>query len=144
MTWAVQEYLRLTSTRAHHDAKDPGDVDAVFKSVKVWGSGIGSTYQETVPNLILNPLGALIALFSSRQPQEKTILHGIDGVVQSGEMLLVLGRPGSGCTTLLKTLAGETDSFHGFSGDIRYSGVSVNEVKKGFRGDIVYNAESMV
>lgn len=29
----------------------------------------------------------------------------------SGEMLVVLGRPGSGCSTLLKTISGETDGF---------------------------------
>jgi ABC-type hemin transport system ATPase subunit len=38
---------------------------------------------------------------------EKTILNSFDGVVKSGEMLVVLGRPGSGCSTLLKTLMGE-------------------------------------
>ena len=35
----------------------------------------------------------------------KTILDGSFGHVAPGEMLLVLGRPGSGCTTLLKMLA---------------------------------------
>lgn len=35
----------------------------------------------------------------------KTILDGSFGCVKPGEMLLVLGRPGSGCTTLLKMLA---------------------------------------
>jgi ABC-type glutathione transport system ATPase component len=35
----------------------------------------------------------------------KTIIDGSSGCVKPGEMLLVLGRPGSGCTTLLKMLA---------------------------------------
>jgi ATP-binding cassette subfamily G (WHITE) protein 2 (PDR) len=41
-----------------------------------------------------------------------TILYGIDGLVEQGEMLLVLGRPGSGCSTLLKTLALETQGLY--------------------------------
>jgi ATP-binding cassette subfamily G (WHITE) protein 2 (PDR) len=55
--------------------------------------------------------------------------------------LLILGRPGSGCTTLLKTLAGMTESFHGWSGVISYLCVSINDIKKRYRGDVVYNAE---
>lgn len=38
---------------------------------------------------------------------EKTILNSFDGILKSGEMLIVLGRPGSGCSTLLKTITGE-------------------------------------
>jgi energy-coupling factor transporter ATP-binding protein EcfA2 len=33
------------------------------------------------------------------------ILRDFDGLVKSGEMLVVLGRPGSGCSTFLKTIA---------------------------------------
>jgi ATP-binding cassette, subfamily G (WHITE), member 2, PDR len=40
------------------------------------------------------------------------ILRDIEGVVESGEVLVVLGRPGSGCSTLLKTLAVQTYGFH--------------------------------
>lgn len=41
-----------------------------------------------------------------RRP-EKAILHGFDRVTKSGQMLLVLGRPGSGCPTFLETVLGE-------------------------------------
>ncbi|TFL05156.1 putative ABC multidrug transporter [Pterulicium gracile] len=44
--------------------------------------------------------------------QKIQILRNVDGLVRSGEMLIVLGRPGSGCTTFLKTLAGETHGFY--------------------------------
>jgi ATP-binding cassette, subfamily G (WHITE), member 2, PDR len=44
-------------------------------------------------------------------------------VIRESEMLVVLGRPGSGCSTLLKTIAGET---HGLniteSSHINYQG----------------------
>ena len=42
---------------------------------------------------------------SRQKPELKTILDNSFGSVRPGEMLLVLGRPGSGCTTLLKMLA---------------------------------------
>lgn len=41
----------------------------------------------------------------------KTILDGSFGCVKPGEMLLVLGRPGSGCTTLLKMLANKRKGY---------------------------------
>jgi ABC-type multidrug transport system ATPase subunit len=57
---------------------------------------------------------------------EKTILNEFDGVLKSGEMLVVLGRPGSGCSTLLKTLMGE---LHGLDmkspSEIHYNGMII-------------------
>lgn len=41
----------------------------------------------------------------------KTILDSSSGCVKPGEMLLVLGRPGSGCTTLLKVLANKRKGY---------------------------------
>jgi ATP-binding cassette, subfamily G (WHITE), member 2, SNQ2 len=33
---------------------------------------------------------------------EKFLIHDFNGVLKSGEMALVVGRPGAGCTTFLK------------------------------------------
>ena len=41
---------------------------------------------------------------------EVKLLDGITGYVRPGEMLLVLGPPGSGCSTLLAALAGRLSS----------------------------------
>lgn len=40
------------------------------------------------------------------------ILHGIDGVLEAGEMLVVLGAPGSGCSTMLKALSGDRNAIY--------------------------------
>lgn len=45
------------------------------------------------------------------KPGLKTILNSSSGCVKPGEMLLVLGRPGSGCTTLLKMLANKRKGY---------------------------------
>lgn len=45
------------------------------------------------------------------KPALKTILESSSGCVRPGEMLLVLGRPGSGCTTLLKMLANKRNGY---------------------------------
>lgn len=48
---------------------------------------------------------------SRQKPELKTILDNSFGSVRPGEMLLVLGRPGSGCTTLLKMLANKRKGY---------------------------------
>jgi ATPase subunit of ABC transporter with duplicated ATPase domains len=48
---------------------------------------------------------------SRQKPELRTILDSSSGCVKPGEMLLVLGRPGSGCTTLLKMLANKRKGY---------------------------------
>lgn len=58
---------------------------------------------------------------SYRQEQPKrTILDGFRGVIHPGEMVLVVGQPGSGCTTFLKSLAGFQGEFHDTQGILQY------------------------
>ena len=77
----------------------------VFQNLTVRGSGPAIAHQDTVWTWFTS-------LFDLRKrPQgkkRKTILRGLDGVLQKGELLLVLGQPGSGCTTFLKTITGQT------------------------------------
>jgi ABC-type multidrug transport system ATPase subunit len=52
-------------------------------------------------------IGTMIRRLLGSKLQKIQILREFDGLVKSGEMLVVLGKPGSGCSTLLKTIAGE-------------------------------------
>ena len=60
-------------------------------------------------------------------------------------MLVVLGRPGAGCSTLLKTISGET---HGFFIDenshVNYQGIPMANMHNDFRGECIYQAETDV
>ncbi|EHL03024.1 putative ABC transporter CDR4 [Glarea lozoyensis 74030] len=103
----------------------------VWKNLKVCGSGSAINLQKNVGSLLLAPLR--FGEFFGRGP-EKTILNEFDGCLKSGEMLVVLGRPGSGCSTLLKTLMGE---LHGLDmkeqSDIHYNGITQKQMMKQFR-----------
>lgn len=83
-----------------------------FSELSVHGFGTTTDYQKT----FLNYPGAILSdvtRFFIRRPASKIeILRHFGGIVNSGEMLLVLGRPGSGCSTLLKTLAGHHKGLH--------------------------------
>lgn len=54
--------------------------------------------------------------------------------------MLVLGRPGSGCTTFLKTVANKRGSFKSVEGEVFYGSMSATEAGK-YRGSILYNSE---
>lgn len=64
------------------------------------------------------------------------------GVLKPGEMCLVLGCPGSGCTTFLKTIANQRREFGRVSGDVRYAGIDADEMANHYKGEVVYNQES--
>jgi ABC-type multidrug transport system ATPase subunit len=56
-------------------------------------------------------------------------------------MLLVLGRPGSGCSTMLKTLAAYTESYRAVEGTISYDGMSPEELRKHHKAEAAYLPE---
>ena len=63
------------------------------------------------------------------------------GVLKPGEMCLVLGAPGSGCSTFLKTIANERGEFARVSGNVLYAGIDADEMAKMYKGEVVYNEE---
>lgn len=58
-------------------------------------------------------------------------------------MILVLGRPGSGCTTFLKAIGNERGEYSSVSGDVRYAGIDAAEMGKTYKGEVVYNQDGM-
>lgn len=71
------------------------------------------------------------------------ILKLLDGHLRPGELCVVLGKPGSGCSTFLKSISTQTYGFH-FSHDteINFNGLSAKEIHKHYRGDVIYCAET--
>ena len=72
---------------------------------------------------------------------KKTILRDLTGFCKDGEMLLVLGRPGAGCTTLLKVLANMRASYTKIEGEVSYGGIDPQTFADLYRGQVVYNEE---
>lgn len=86
-----------------------------YKNLNVFGYGVATDYQKSVSNIVLEVLGVWRSILKIGR-RRIDILRDFEGLVESGEMLVVLGPPGSGCSTLLKTIAGET---HGIFVDDR-------------------------
>jgi ATP-binding cassette subfamily G (WHITE) protein 2 (SNQ2) len=56
-------------------------------------------------------------------------------------MLLVLGKPGSGCSTFLKAVTNNREAFAGVDGEVSYGGIPAEEQKMNYRGEVNYNEE---
>ena len=54
-------------------------------------------------------------------------------------MVLVLGCPGAGCSTFLKTIACQTEGYTSVEGEISYGGLGPDQVKKYYRDQVIYN-----
>ncbi|KAI4177560.1 MAG: hypothetical protein LQ346_007662 [Caloplaca aetnensis] len=132
--------------RANSEEEKTRHVGLVFRNLTVKGMGLGAALQPTLSDPFLGLPRLLSKLFSkgksaSTKPPIRTILNDFTGCVKPGEMLLVLGRPGSGCSTFLKVLANQRFGYKSIEGDVTYGGSGYKEMAKNFRGEIVYNPE---
>ena len=115
-----REWAKAIVELVSQDGKDFRTSGVCFQNLNVHGFGAASDYQKDVANVWLSAAGAL-----RQRKQRIDILQKFDGIVNNGEMLVVLGPPGSGCSTFLKTIAGEMngiyvddDSYFNYQGEL--------------------------
>ena len=122
-------------------------VGLVFQNLTVKGMGLGAALQPTLSDPFLGLPRMLKALFTggakraAGKPPIRTILNDFSGSVRPGEMLLVLGRPGSGCSTFLKVLANQRYGYEKIDGEVTYGGEDAKTMGKHYRGEVLYNPE---
>ncbi|KAI9743045.1 MAG: hypothetical protein M1818_003340 [Claussenomyces sp. TS43310] len=121
-------------------------VGVIFKNLTVKGVGLGAALQPTVGDIFLGLPRKIVSLFNRNKkigagPPIKTIINNFSGVIRPGEMVLVLGRPGSGCSTFLKVLGNQRAGFKSVDGTVTYGGASAAVMAKEFRGEVLYNPE---
>ncbi|KAL4922188.1 ABC-2 type transporter-domain-containing protein [Aspergillus aurantiobrunneus] len=113
-----------------------------FKNLSVHGFGSPTDYQKDVLNVTLE-LGTIARRLAGIRTPRIQILRNFEGLVKSGEMLVVLGRPGSGCSTFLKTIAGEMNGIQVSEETVmNYQGISAKNMQNSFRGEAIYTAEN--
>ncbi|KAJ5306099.1 hypothetical protein N7508_005114 [Penicillium antarcticum] len=137
----LRKWLKLAFKDISRDGPQGHTSDVIFKDLNVYGSGAALQYQDTVSSTLTAPL-RLPQLFRGNKSPQRRILKDFNGLMKSGELLLVLGRPGAGCSTLLKSLTGE---LHGLQKDsesvIHYNGIPQSRMVQEFKGELVYNQE---
>lgn len=140
MEWAMKSELAEFHERDQASRLLRRELGVTWTSLRVEARSSHSVIHE---NVLSQFNVSKIAGESRRKPPLKTILDNSHGCVKPGEMLLVLGRPGSGCTTLLNLLTNKRRGYEKVSGDVFYGSLK-SEDAKFYRGQIVMNTEEEV
>ncbi|OJZ80600.1 hypothetical protein ASPFODRAFT_147512 [Aspergillus luchuensis CBS 106.47] len=120
---------------------DPGYAEKhltlTWQHLKVLGEPAGDSLVDTIWSSA-NPLEYIRALRTNKE--SRVLINDFTGQVKPGEMMLVVGRPGSGCTTFLKALANQRKPFTGVEGDVTYGTLDWKEALH-YRQQIIFNSE---
>lgn len=164
------EFLKDGHFEKRQEGRSAKKVGVVYKNLTVQGVGATATFVKTLPSAVLGvsqvasayyflsaklmklktfgpDLYRLAAKFIPGIPQpgasgeKRNLVHDFSGVVRDGEMLLVLGRPGSGCSTFLKAVTNKRGGFAAVTGDVSYGGIPADAQIKNYRGEVNYNEE---
>ena len=149
-----EEQFDLESTLRGNQAAEiasgirPKHIGVVWDKLTVSGTGGVTNLVKTFPDAFTSFFNvyetAKNILGFGKRGREVDILKDFRGVTKPGEMVLVLGRPGAGCTTFLKVVANQRYGYTGVHGDVHYGPFDANIFAKQFRGEAVYNQEDDV
>jgi ATP-binding cassette, subfamily G (WHITE), member 2, PDR len=122
-------------------------VGVVWKNLTVKGMGLGAALQPSAGDIFFALPRFVRSLFrygpksATRKPPIRTIINNFSGCLKPGEMLLVLGRPGAGCSTFLKVFGNQRFGYEAIEGDVTYGGTDAKTMAKKYGGEILYNPE---
>ncbi|KAI0598853.1 ABC transporter [Biscogniauxia sp. FL1348] len=136
-TWELKPEVEASKERDKLSGLPPRELGITWQNLTVKAISADAAIHENTGS----QFNILRQIQESRhKPALKTILDNSHGCVKPGEMLLVLGRPGSGCTTLLSLLANRRKGYKSISGEVHYGSMDASEAKK-YEGQIVMNTE---
>ena len=144
--WDLEQTLRGTKDEDVAAGIKSKRVGLIWEGLTVRGKGGGvKSIVKTFPDAFVsffNVVGTAMHLLGyGKKGREFDILKKLRGVVRPGEMVLVLGRPGSGCTTFLKVIANQRFGYTSVDGEVLYGPYDSETFAKYYRGEAVYNGE---
>ena len=139
---AVEKLLEGQSGQGQIGKKQIG---LAFHRLSVAAPNSTVVYAKTLPRAILNTFGIdqfnfVKNLFPKTTTGDtKPILSNFTGIVKPGEMLFVIGRPGSGCSTFLRTAANR--STLEVTGDLSFANIPAAKFGKSHQRETIYLPE---
>lgn len=137
--WFLEDQVRRMHEQRVQSGMTGRELGVTWQNLTVEVPGVDSAVNQNV----FSQFNLMNFIRPARnKPAQRKILMNSHGCVKPGEMLLVLGRPGSGCTTLLKLLANRQQGYS-VEGDISFGAMNHKQAEH-FRGQIVMNTEEEI
>jgi ATP-binding cassette subfamily G (WHITE) protein 2 (SNQ2) len=143
--WSLENTLRGAKQADLEAGIKQKRIGVIWDNLTVRGTGGVKNYVKVFPQAFVdffNVPGTIMSIFGiGKKGREFDILSRFRGVVKPGEMVLVLGRPGSGCTTFLKVISNQRFGYTGIDGEVLYGPFDSQTFAKRYRGEALYNSE---
>ncbi|KAE9377302.1 hypothetical protein N431DRAFT_436547 [Stipitochalara longipes BDJ] len=144
----LEHTLRGNHTAEQESGIRSKHIGVIWENLTVSGTGGVTNFVKTFPDAFVsffNVIETGMHIFGiGKKGREVNILQNFRGLVHPGEMVLVLGRPGSGCTSFLKVIANQRFGYTGVNGEVLYGPFDAKTFAKQYRGEAVYNQEDDV
>ncbi|PSK42723.1 ABC transporter G family member 21 [Elsinoe australis] len=144
----LQSYLRNSKAMEEEAGIKEKQIGVLWDNLTVKGYGGFRIFTPTFPDAIVGFFNVYQTLkgWLGLQSQGPTvdILKSFRGVVKPGEMVLVLGKPGSGCTSFLKVISNQRYGYTAVDGEVLYGPFDADTFEKRYRGEAVYCQEDDV
>lgn len=143
----LRNWLSGTLEQADQMGNKRKSLGVSWSDLRVIGTASRDFNVPTIPSMalfeIIGPIFSILKLFGIDPAKSKTrdLLQAFDGCAKPGEMVLVIGRPNSGCSTFLKTIANKRNGFIDTKGQVLYGGIGADEMAKRYLGEVVYSEE---
>ena len=147
-SWDLEDTLRGARQAEEDSGIKSKYIGVIWDNLTVRGIGGVKNFVKVFPDAFVdffNVPGTIMHILGyGKKGKEFNILQNFKGVAKPGEMVLVLGRPGSGCTTFLKVIANQRFGYTGIDGNVQYGPFDSDTFAKRYRGEAVYNQEDDV
>ncbi|KAJ8768124.1 hypothetical protein K2173_021064 [Erythroxylum novogranatense] len=125
-----EKFLRRLRHRTDRVGCEIPTVEVRFQNLSVEAQTyVGKRSVPSLTNSVLNKIEGFLKIFGFPTSKNRIlkILHDVNGLIKPSRMVLLLGPPSSGRTTLLKTLAGKLEDDLKVSGKVSYCGHEFSE-----------------
>ena len=146
----LQKILDFLINRNHENGIKTKKAEVVFRNLTVTGKNTSASVLKDVSDIFVPFYSIIKAKMNKKKnggfdfkklPKTRKIVKEAYGFAEPGTMTLVLGRPGAGCSTLLKVLCGQTKTYLNYDGELSYGGIDSKQMFKDFQNQLIYNPE---